>query len=155
VSAVFNAEDLREKLIQAGLELTEYNGPVSIHTYILEAAKGREIEVISLWGHAPQYLQGKNIRVAHSVLERLIGLTEMEVDLSELARASEYFDQQINHLVEQDPKLQEVIKKLEEIYRQSPSASLFMKKEEEAKDDKVIYIQAFLKRQEEEDKRED
>ena len=154
VSAVFSGEELREKVLEAGLELTEYNGPVSIHTFILEAAKEREMEVISLWGHAPQYLQTKNIRVAYSVLQRMTALTGMEVDLSELARASEYFDQQVNHLVEQDSKLREVIKKLEEIYRQSPSASRLLRKEEEAKDDKVVYIQAFLKRQDDGDKAE-
>jgi hypothetical protein len=31
----------------------------------------------------------------------------------------------------------------------------FIKKEEESKEDKVIYIQAFLKRQEDEEKKED
>jgi hypothetical protein len=46
------------------------------------------------------------------------------------------------------------VKKLEEIYRQSPSASRLLRKEEEAKDDKVVYIQAFLKRQDDGDKAE-
>jgi proteasome assembly chaperone (PAC2) family protein len=155
VSALFNHEDLREKVIQCGLQLTEYSGPISIHTYILEEARRMGLKAISLWGHAPQYLQAKNIKVICSVLQRLITLTETEIDLSELERASEYFDQQVNHLVEQDPKLQEIVKKLEEIYKQSASHPSLMKKEEESKEDKVVYIQAFLKRQEDEEKRED
>lgn len=83
VSALFNHEDLREKIIQSGLGLTEYNGPISIHTCILEAAKEKGLHAISLWGHAPQYLQAKNIRVVCSLLQRLIALTEMEMDLSD------------------------------------------------------------------------
>jgi proteasome assembly chaperone (PAC2) family protein len=154
VSALFNHEELREKVIQAGLGLTEYSGPISIHTFILEAAKKRDLKAVSLWGHAPQYLQTKNVKVAYSVLKRLIDLTQIEVDLSELENASEYFEQQVNHLVEQDPKLQEIISKLEEVYKGSEKISEAQKKEAGVKEDKVVYIQAFLKKLEDEEKKE-
>jgi proteasome assembly chaperone (PAC2) family protein len=154
VSALFNHEDLREKVIQAGLGLTEYSGPISIHTFILEAAKKRGLKAVSLWGHAPQYLQTKNIKVVCSVLKRLIDLTKIEVDLSELENASDYFDQQVNHLVEQDPKLQEVISKLEEVYKRSEKIPQPSKNEGDTKEDKVVYVQAFLKKLEDEEKKE-
>lgn len=154
VSALFNHEDLREKLIQAGLGLTEYSGPISIHTFILEAAKKRDLKAVSLWGHAPQYLQTKNIKVACSVLKRLSELTKIEVDLSELENAGDYFDQQVNHLVEEDPKLQEVISKLEEVYKRSGKILQPSKTEGNPKEEKVVYIQAFLKKSEDEEKKE-
>jgi len=153
VSALFNHEELRERVIQAGLELTEYSGPISIHTFILEAAKKKGLKAISLWGHAPQYLQTKNIKVACAILKKLIELTKIEIDLSELENASNYFDQQVNHLVEEDPKLQEVISKLEEIYKRSEKISMELKKEEGLKDDKVVYIRAFLKKMEDEEEK--
>jgi len=153
VSAVFNHEDLKEKVNQAGLGLTEYSGPISIHTFIIEAAKKRNVKAISLWGHAPQYLQTKNIKVVCSVLKRLIDLTGINVDLSDLEKASEYFEQQVNHLVEEDPKLQEVIRKLEEAYRQSERIPPPLRKEGDAKEEKVVYIQAFLKKSEDEEKK--
>ena len=154
VSALFNHEELREKVIQAGLGLTEYSGPISIQTFILEAAKKRSLKALSLWGHAPQYLQTKNMKVVCAVLKRLIDMTKIKVDLSELENASEYFDQQVNHLVEQDPKLQEVISKLEEVYKRSEKIPQPSKMEEGVKDDKVVYIQAFLKKLEDEEKKE-
>jgi proteasome assembly chaperone (PAC2) family protein len=154
VSALFNDEDLRDKVIRAGLGLTEYSGPISIHTFILEAAKKRDLKAISLWGHVPQYLQTKNIKVVCSVLRRLMDLTRIEVDLSELERAGEYFDQQVNHLVEEDPKLQEVISKLEEVYKRSGKILDPSRKEVGAKEDRVVYIQAFLKKSEDEEKKE-
>jgi proteasome assembly chaperone (PAC2) family protein len=155
VSALFNHDDLKERVIRVGLGLTEYSGPISIHTFILEAARKRNMKAMSLWGHAPQYLQTKNIKVALSVLQSLVDLTGISLDLTELRKASEFFDQQVNQLVEQDPKLREVIKKLEEIYQQSGRIPSFTKKDDESKkDEKVIYIQAFLKRQEDEDKKE-
>jgi proteasome assembly chaperone (PAC2) family protein len=154
VSALFNHEELREKVIQAGLGLTEYSGPISIHTFILEAAKKRDLKAISLWGHAPQYLHTRNVKVVCSVLRRLIDLTQIEVDLSELENAGDYFDQQVNQLVKEDPKLQEVISKLEEVYKRSEKLSAESKQEEGLKDDKVVYIQAFLKKLEDEEKKE-
>jgi proteasome assembly chaperone (PAC2) family protein len=154
VSALFNHEELREKVIQAGLGLTEYTGPISIHTFLLEAAKKRGLKAVSLWGHAPQYLQTRNVKVACAVLKKLIDWVKVEVDLSELEKASHYFEQQVNHLVEQDPKLQEIISKLEEVYKRSEKIPLGSQKGEGAKEDKVVYIQAFLKKLEDEEKKE-
>jgi proteasome assembly chaperone (PAC2) family protein len=154
VTALFNHEDLREKVFQAGLEFTEYTGPISIHSFILEASRKRDLKAISLWGHAPQYLQAKNVKVVHSVLKVLVELTNVEIDLSELERASDYFDQQVNHVVEQDPKLQEVIGKLEETYKRSEKNSSLLKNREDSKEEKVVYIQAFLKKLEDEEKKE-
>ena len=153
VSVLFNHDDLKERVTRPGLELTEYSGPVSIHTSILKEAGERGIKGIGLWGHAPQYLQAKNVKVVCAVLQQLIALTGIEMDLSELERASDYFAQQINHLVEQDPKLKEAVSKLEEMYKQSSPSSRLGKKEEELKEEKVVYIQAFLKKQEEEEKK--
>jgi len=155
VSALFNHEDLREKVIRIGLGLTEYSGPISIHTFILEASKKKGLKALSLWGHAPQYLQTRNMKVVCSVLKRLMDLTGIEVDLSELEKASEYFDEQVNQLVEQDPKLQEVISKLEEAYRRAERIGQPSGKEEGSKDDKVVYIRAFLKKLEDEEKKEE
>jgi proteasome assembly chaperone (PAC2) family protein len=154
VSALFNHDGLKEKIIQAGLGLTDYTGPISIHTFILESARKRGLKAISLWGHAPQYLQARNVKVTYAVLKKLSDLMEMEIDLSELQRASEYFDHQVNQLVEQDPKLQEIISKLEEVYKGSEKIPTPIEKEEGLKEDKVIYIQAFLKKQEDEEKKE-
>jgi proteasome assembly chaperone (PAC2) family protein len=154
VSALFNHEGLREKVIELGLGLTEYSGPISIHTFILEMAKKRGMEAVSLWGHAPQYLQTRNVKVACSVLRKLMDWIKIEIDLSELENASRYFEEQVNHLVEQDPKLQEIISKLEEVYKRSEKIPRPSQKEEGTKEDKVVYIQAFLKKMEDEEKKE-
>lgn len=153
VSAVFNREELREEILEVGLNLTEYAGPISIHTYLLEGARKRGMKAVSLWGHAPQYLQARNIKVVYGVLKKLNDLLKTGWDLTSLENASDFFDQQVNELVHQDPKLMEMISKLEEAYQKSGRPSPFRKKEE-TKEDNVIYIQAFLKRQEDGEKQE-
>lgn len=153
VSGLFNREDLREEVVQAGLNLTEYAGPVSIHTFLLETANRRGLKAISLWGHVPQYLQARNIKVAHGVLKILNDLMKTGIDLTMLKSASDYFDQQVKDIIQQDPNLQEVIKNLEEAYRKSERPFSFGRRDE-VKEDNVVYIEAFLKRQEDEDKKE-
>jgi len=56
--------------------------------------------------------------------------------------------------VSQDPKLQEVISKLEEVYKRSGRVLPAAEKPGKHKEDKVITIQAFLKKREDEDKKE-
>ncbi len=153
VSAVFNRDDLREEILEAGLNLTEYAGPISIHTFLLEAARQRGLKAVSLWGHAPQYLQTRNIKVVYGILKILNRLMKTSIDLSRLDTAHAYFDQQVNDLVNQDPKLQEMIRNIEAVYHTSGRPFSFGKSEE-AKEDKVVYIQAFLKRQEDGEKQE-
>jgi proteasome assembly chaperone (PAC2) family protein len=92
--------------------------------------------------------------VACAVLKKLIDIIKIEIDLSEIENASDYFEEQVNQLVKEDPKLQEVISKLEEVYKRSEKNSTELKKEEGLKDDKVIYIQAFLKKLEDGEKKE-
>lgn len=79
---------------------------------------------------------------------------KIDIDLTELESASRYFEEQVNHLVEQDPKLQEVISKLEEVYKRPEKVPRPSQKEEGTKEDNVVYIQAFLKKMEDEEKKE-
>lgn len=153
VSAVFNSEALREEILRADLQLTEYTGPISIHTFLLEAARKRGMKAISLWGHAPQYLQARNVKVVLAVLQKLNRLMGTEIDLSRLESASHYFDQQVNHLISQDPNLMEMINKLEEAYQRSGRSPVSSRKDG-PKEENVIYIQAFLKRHEDGEKTE-
>jgi proteasome assembly chaperone (PAC2) family protein len=153
VSALFNEDSLKEEIIKVGLNLTEYAGPISIHTFLLQAVGKRGLKAVSLWGHAPHYLQARNIKVAYGVLKKLKALMKAEIDLSGLENASDYFDHQVNDLVSQDSKLQEIINKLEEAYLSSGRPIPFGKRDE-PKEDKVVTIQAFLKRKEDEEKKE-
>ena len=79
----------------------------------------------------------------------------MDVDLSELQKTAAAFDERVNHLVEEDPKLKEVIGQMEQIHRQTQKSSPGSRQEEDLKnEEKVIYIQAFLKKPEDGEKKE-
>jgi proteasome assembly chaperone (PAC2) family protein len=145
VSAVCGGEGLREKALQAGLALTGYEGPVSIHSFIMEKASREGFPTMSLWGHAPHYLQTRNTKVALSLMRRLSGLLNLNLDLSEMRKASALFEQQVQQFVDHDPKLREIVRRIEEAYAQEVP---FAGRGGDAKEEKVVYLRGFLKRQE-------
>jgi proteasome assembly chaperone (PAC2) family protein len=146
VSAVCGGESLRERALHAGLALTEYQGPVSIHSFIMERASREGLPAMSLWGHAPHYLQTRNTKVALSLLKRVSDVLKLGLDLSEIRKAGALFDQQVQQLVDHDSKLREIVRRLDEAYsHEIPPAE----RGGEPKEEKVVYLRAFLKRHEE------
>lgn len=117
VSAVANDSGLAAELGQHGSSATTYNGPASIHTLLLFRAGQRGLEAASLWGHAPFYIQQPNTKVCYGVLRVLVSVTGVDIDLSDLARASDHLDEQVNKALEQKPELKEYLSRLEQQYR--------------------------------------
>lgn len=150
VSAIANSDEMHKLLQQHGLSLSHYRGPISIHTMLLEEAKVKGIRCVSLWGHAPYYVQSNNAKVCLSVIRHLIRFVGFRLDLTGLERAAELMDSQIAKMIENKPELREYIAILEKEYKEkatlSSSIAHAMEGKEESQDNKVIRIDPFLKR---------
>jgi proteasome assembly chaperone (PAC2) family protein len=117
ISGVVNKEDLIALLNKHNIQSINYQGPSSIHSFILTNCAQREIEAMSLWGHAPFYVRVEtNPMVCLGLVQKLAGLMEIEVDLTELIKAGEYLQDMLNRLLSDNEELQQYIKKLEEQY---------------------------------------
>lgn len=116
ISAAVSDSALLEKLKGLGLELTDYEGPSSIHTSILAACKERNVPGLSLWGSAPYYVQIPNPKVSLAVLRLLTRLLNIEVDLTPLQVSAERLEHQINAALADNAELSAHITKLEEAY---------------------------------------
>jgi proteasome assembly chaperone (PAC2) family protein len=59
-----------------GMRAAEYQGPVSIHSYLIRACSEAAVEAVSLWGHVPAYLQKSPRVVAKlvSILNEAVGI---------------------------------------------------------------------------------
>ena len=147
VTAAVSDPELKEELEKYDIEPAEYQGPCSIHTVLLAAAKRRNIKSISLWGHAPHYIQVKNPKVCYGILKGLTKMLQIELDLQEIIGASEYLDEQISEAISQKPELEEYVKNLEKEYQ------AMEKYEEPAKQEDIIKeIENFLRKGQGEDK---
>ncbi|RLE08384.1 hypothetical protein DRZ78_01185 [Candidatus Aerophobetes bacterium] len=140
ISGLVSHPELREELIKYEVDLSEYQGPASIHTLLLDSCKKANIKVINLWGNAPHYIRGWNSKVSYALLKRITKMLEIELDLEDIREEGERLVAQIDKLIGQEPKLQGYVKKLEENYE--------LRRKPEDKDELIKEIEEFLKRQE-------
>src|SRR5207237_3738968 len=66
---------LTERLQELGIGATQYEGPSSVQSALLDACRERGIAAASLWGHAPHYVRtAPNPKVTHALLGALRAL---------------------------------------------------------------------------------
>jgi proteasome assembly chaperone (PAC2) family protein len=117
ISGVVNRAELFEVLRKYNIEPINYRGPSSLHSFLLNNCTQRNMEAISLWGHAPFYVRVEtNPVVCLELVRKLTELIEMEIDLTELIKAGEYLRDMLNRLLADSEELQDYVKKLEEQY---------------------------------------
>ena len=142
ISGVFNDDSLKISLANAGIQFIEYEGPISIHTMLLIEARKMGIKGVSLWGHAPQYLQSNNLSVIYQILIHLNEFIGFGLDLSSLEVKAIELKKQIDLIVQKNPELLRIIEK----YEKEPES-----KKETSPEDKIINIVDFLKKNHHED----
>jgi proteasome assembly chaperone (PAC2) family protein len=119
VSAVVNYARLKQELVPLGMSWTDYQGPSSFHSVLLMACRERRLEMASIWGHTPIYVQAvKNPKVCHAVLSRLAPLLGLSLDLSDLRQAGEHMDETLSRMLSQNDELRRYVEKFEQEYEQ-------------------------------------
>ncbi|PCN50614.1 hypothetical protein B6U99_03430 [Candidatus Geothermarchaeota archaeon ex4572_27] len=98
VSAVVNRPELRRVVVEAGVDLIDYEGPCSVYTALLYRCRGRGVGAISLWGHVPftvystlTQLRSPDLKTSYLTLEAFKRLSGVDVDLDELRGEAERF----------------------------------------------------------------
>jgi proteasome assembly chaperone (PAC2) family protein len=112
ISGLASSPELVERLKQAGVIPTDYEGPGAIHSLILREAKTIGIEGISLWGHCPFYLQGTHLRLLSRMVKILGDLTGLNIDTGELEKGWVQLARRIQGYIDNNPELQQVIKEI-------------------------------------------
>ena len=123
ISAVVSQPELRADLQTAQIVLSDYQGPSSIHSLFLRECRVRGLPAISLWAHAPGYVQvAWNAKASYSLVSALTGLLGLKLDLQELKSAADYLDTTLDRLVAEDPDASRHVQKLrDEFEKQHPA----------------------------------
>lgn len=116
LSAVLTHRSLREEMRTLDIDMSDYEGPTSVQSYLLAKCQERDIEGISLWGGAPSYIQGGYPRVTQSVLLLLQRLWHLPVNLREIEEQAEEMEATLHEQIDNNPELAEYIKRLEHAY---------------------------------------
>jgi proteasome assembly chaperone (PAC2) family protein len=103
-------------LTSYGMRLSDYKGPASFATLLLDQAAAHDVEMLSLVAEIPGYLQGINPLSIEAVSRRLAKILNQSVNLTSLREASNEWEIKVSEAVEKDPKLAARVRKLEEQY---------------------------------------
>jgi proteasome assembly chaperone (PAC2) family protein len=141
LSAVVTHEALKEDLEAYDVDLTDYEGPTSIQSYLLAACRAQGIEGISLWGGAPSYVQGSYPRLTQAMLQFLSQLWGLPLDLEEIEEQAIELEATLHEQIDTNPELADYIRRLEQAYDQSERPQSDMNT-----DAIVDEIQQFLRR---------
>ena len=141
VGVVLSAPGLEPELRGYEIQPINYRGSSSIHSTLLISAGKSEIEMISLWGYVPHYVQVANTKVCYQVLSKLTKMLGVSLNLDDISQKSAQLDEMIDKAVSQKPELQDYVRRLEAEYSQGR-----YEVGETIKEDIIKDIEDFLKR---------
>jgi proteasome assembly chaperone (PAC2) family protein len=141
LSAVVTHAALKDELEAYDVDLTDYEGPTSIQSYLLAACRAQGIEGVSLWGGAPSYVQGSYPRLTQAMLQFLSQLWHLPLDLEEIEEQAIELEATLHEQIDTNPELADYIRRLEQVYDQAEGPQPDMNT-----DAIVDEIQQFLRR---------
>jgi proteasome assembly chaperone (PAC2) family protein len=141
LSAVVTHEALKDELEAYDVDLTDYEGPTSIQSYLLAACRAQGVEGISLWGGAPSYVQGSYPRLTQAMLQFFSQLWHLPLDLEEIEEQAIELEATLHEQIDTNPELADYIRRLEQVYDQAEGPQPDMNT-----DAIVDEIQQFLRR---------
>ena len=117
-------EFMPEVFTQKKIDKSRYEGPTGITSVIIEDFKKIGIPSMSIWAHAPHYLQSSpNPIVSEALLNELSNWLPLNFDVKKLKRKSDKYLNALESAITQDSELKGYIEKLEKIYDSALSNS--------------------------------
>ena len=120
-----------------------YEGPTAASSIILEYLADRDIPSLSIWGHAPHYLQASsNPELTHAILSTLRTLLPIELDLSDLEHEAAEFSRNVDVALRDETEVSAYVQRLEKRFDSE------IRRTEETNDfnDVIQDLEGFLKR---------
>jgi proteasome assembly chaperone (PAC2) family protein len=99
---------------ELGLQLSRYEGPTGIVGVLLDSCRRAGIPSVSLWAAVPHYVQlAPSPPAAKALCERLAGVLSTDIDVHELAEASDEYVEQVSQAVATDADTAGYVEELE------------------------------------------
>jgi proteasome assembly chaperone (PAC2) family protein len=100
---------------ELGLQLSRYEGPTGIVGVLLDAWRRHGIPAVSLWAAVPHYVSlAPSPPAARALCERLAGVLDTTIDVSELAEAEDTYIEQVSQAVASDAETHAYVEELEQ-----------------------------------------
>lgn len=141
ISGMASTDALSATLQASGVMPIYYQGPSAIHSLFQVEGPKQGFHCVSLWCHCPFYLENTvHFGLLSELGQLLAQLGGFELDTTDLEEQWNQLRIRIQHLIEDNPKVGEVIEELKE----TQGGKTLAVKKEAVKDDKVIRLRDFL-----------
>jgi len=126
----------------------EYEGPISIHTWLMVRGREQGLPVVGLWGHAPVYIQTGNLKILQRLVEILKTAAGFSLETQDLLEGIVEMDRQIEDLIANNPRLKQYVDELKQEFQESsrPRRRPHPSSLGEGEKGKIIPFDQFLKR---------
>ncbi len=109
--------DLPERYRHIRYPRPNYEGPSGMTSATIDAFARQGIKSVSIWGHAPHYLQVKrNPAITLAMMNEISNLTSMPFDTTRLEREAEEFEETVSRAIENQEEVRSYVARLEEQY---------------------------------------
>jgi proteasome assembly chaperone (PAC2) family protein len=94
------------------LRRSNYEGPTGIVGVFSDYCRQMGLETLSLWAAVPYYISIPNPKAVHALLRKLQEIYGFGLDLSDLEKDADNFDNEINDVVAKDPNVAAYVREL-------------------------------------------
>jgi proteasome assembly chaperone (PAC2) family protein len=108
--------ELLPEMERYGVRRSDYEGPGSFTTYLMQATAAEGFRMVSLVAEIPGYLQGTNPLSIEAVSRRLAKILKLPLELGSLRVASTEWELKISSIIENDKDFAEKVRQLEQEY---------------------------------------
>ena len=118
--------ELLEQLEGVEVRRSRYTGPTGISSVIMDSFRRQGTPYMSVWGHAPHYLQvSPNPKVSLGLLKAVGNLLHVDFDMEPMRSQGDEFGRRVAQVVAQEPHVNKYVERLETHYdnRMSGGAS--------------------------------
>lgn len=116
VLCTLSRTELKQLADKMGFHLSQYEGPGSFVTHLMQRAVEQQIDMIGLIAETPVYLQGYNPKCIETMVRCVSSILGLHLVCDELRALGEEYEKRVTELVGQQPDLAERVEKLEESY---------------------------------------
>ena len=114
--ASVSQERFKCELEPHGVRFTDYEGPVSLVTYMMTQAQQRGLGMASIVAEIPAYVQGRNPKGIIAAIRALAAILRLDICLDDLRTLSGQWEKRVHEAVQERQGLAKHINKLEEDY---------------------------------------
>lgn len=145
ISCIAGSDAFLQQLEKEGVHPISYQGPSSVHSLVHAEGERRKMRCLSLWAHCPYYIQGA---MHYGILSRVAGLLaaigDFPLDTMDLEEKWRQLDQQIQEMIETNPKLETLIARLRKSKTRGGFRPVDTPVEPDSTGGKVIDLRDFL-----------